>query len=58
MATYQPIDAFIEEGFKLFVEPNQVSVDKRLVGTLMYLAHTCLHLAYALSIVSLNLGEC
>ncbi|RVW28893.1 Retrovirus-related Pol polyprotein from transposon RE1 [Vitis vinifera] len=46
----------IEEGLKLCVEPNQVSTDKgryqRLVGRLMYLAHTRPDLAYALSVVS------
>ncbi|RVW60445.1 Retrovirus-related Pol polyprotein from transposon TNT 1-94 [Vitis vinifera] len=46
----------IEEGLKLCVEPNQVSIDKgryqRLVGRLMYLAHTRPDLAYALSVVS------
>ncbi|RVW19641.1 Retrovirus-related Pol polyprotein from transposon RE1 [Vitis vinifera] len=46
----------LEEGLKLCVEPNQVSTDKgryqRLVGRLMYLAHTRPDLAYALSVVS------
>nr|CAN82774.1 hypothetical protein VITISV_026106 [Vitis vinifera] len=60
----QPVDTPIEEGLKLCVEPNQVSIDKgkyqRLVGRLMYLAHTRPDLAYALSVVSQymhNLGE-
>ncbi|RVW40937.1 Retrovirus-related Pol polyprotein from transposon RE2 [Vitis vinifera] len=52
----QPVDTPIEEGLKLCVEPNQVSTDKgryqRLVGRLMYLAHTKPDLAYALSVVS------
>ncbi|RVX19268.1 Retrovirus-related Pol polyprotein from transposon RE1 [Vitis vinifera] len=46
----------LEKGLKLCVEPNQVSTDKgkyqRLVGRLMYLAHTRPDLAYALSVVS------
>ena len=46
----------MEEGLKLCIELNQVLIDKgryqRLVGRLMYLAHTRLDLAYALSIVS------
>ena len=46
----------MEEGLKLCIESNQVLVDKgryqRLVGRLMYLAHTRPDLAYALSIVS------
>ena len=52
----QPVDTPIEEGLKLCVESNQVSTDKgryqRLMGRLMYLAHTRLDLAYALSVVS------
>ena len=56
MSGCQPVDTPIEEDLKLRVEPNQVSIDKgkyqRLVGRLMYLAHTRLDLAYALSIVS------
>lgn len=56
MSTCQPTDTLIEEGLKLFAEPNQVPVDKgryqRLVGRLMYLAHTRPDLAYALSVVS------
>ena len=46
----------LEEGLKLNIDPNQVPVDKgtyqRLVGHLMYLAHTRPDLAYALSVVS------
>ncbi|RVW35915.1 Retrovirus-related Pol polyprotein from transposon RE1 [Vitis vinifera] len=56
MSGCQPVDTPIEEGLKLCVEPNQVSTDKgryqRLVGKLMYLAHTRPDLAYALSVVS------
>ncbi|WJZ90854.1 hypothetical protein VitviT2T_009971 [Vitis vinifera] len=56
MSEYQPVNTPIEEGLKLCVEPNQVSTDKgryqRLVGRLMYLAHTRPDLAYALSVVS------
>ncbi|RVX00689.1 Retrovirus-related Pol polyprotein from transposon RE2 [Vitis vinifera] len=52
----QLVDTPIEECLKLCVEPNQVSTDKgryqRLVGRLMYLAHTKPDLAYALSVVS------
>ncbi|RVX15414.1 ATP-dependent Clp protease proteolytic subunit-related protein 4, chloroplastic [Vitis vinifera] len=52
----QPVNTPIEEGLKLCVEPNLVSTDKgryqRLVGRLMYLAHTRPDLAYALSVVS------
>ena len=55
MSGCQPVDTPIE-GLKLCVEPNQVSTDKgryqRLVGRLMYLAHTRPDLAYALSVVS------
>ncbi|RVW38091.1 Retrovirus-related Pol polyprotein from transposon RE1 [Vitis vinifera] len=54
MSGCQPINTPIEEGLKLCVEPNQVSTDKgryqRLVGRLMYLAHTRPDLAYALSV--------
>ena len=56
MSACQPADTPVEEGLKLCVETNQVLVDKgryqRLVGRLMYLAHTRPDLAYALSIVS------
>ena len=55
MSACQPTDTPMEEGLKLCVESDQVPVDKgryqRLVGRLMYLAHTRLNLAYGLSIV-------
>ena len=56
MSACQPADTPVEKGLKLCVETNQVPLDKgryqRLVGRLMYLAHTRPDLAYALSIVS------
>ncbi|RVW27584.1 Retrovirus-related Pol polyprotein from transposon TNT 1-94 [Vitis vinifera] len=56
MSGCQPVNTPIEEGLKLCIEPNQVSTDKgryqRLVGRLVYLAHTRPDLAYALSVVS------
>ncbi|KAK3009717.1 hypothetical protein RJ639_014570 [Escallonia herrerae] len=56
MLTCQPVDTPVEEGLKLRIESNQVPVDKgryqRLVGRLMYLAHTRPDLDYALGIVS------
>uniref|UniRef100_A0A803NUD0 Reverse transcriptase Ty1/copia-type domain-containing protein n=1 Tax=Cannabis sativa TaxID=3483 RepID=A0A803NUD0_CANSA len=56
MSACQPINTPIEEGLKLRMEDDQVPVDKeryqRLVGRLMYLAHTRPDLAYALSIFS------
>ncbi|KAL6315716.1 hypothetical protein AAG906_006578 [Vitis piasezkii] len=56
MSGCQSVNIPIEEGLKLCVEPTQVSTDKgryqRLVGRLMYLAHTRPDLAYALSVVS------
>ena len=56
MSACQQANTPVEEGLKLCVETNQVPVDKgryqRLVGRLMYLAHTRSDLAYALSIVS------
>ncbi|WJZ81667.1 hypothetical protein VitviT2T_001496 [Vitis vinifera] len=56
MSGCQPVNTPIEKGMKLCVESNQVSTDKgryqRLVGRLMYLAHTRPDLAYALSVVS------
>ncbi|XP_048234317.1 uncharacterized mitochondrial protein AtMg00810-like [Ricinus communis] len=56
MSACQLVDSPVEEGLKLCIEVDQVPVDKgkyqRLVGRLMYLAHTRPDLAYALSIVS------
>ncbi|KAK2975037.1 hypothetical protein RJ640_002466 [Escallonia rubra] len=56
MLACQPVDTSVEEGLKLRIESNQVLVYKgryqRLIGRLMYLAHTRPDLAYALSIVS------
>ncbi|XP_059077173.1 uncharacterized mitochondrial protein AtMg00810-like [Cryptomeria japonica] len=56
MSACQPADTPVEERLKLCIKSNQVPVDKgryqRLVGRLMYLAHTRPNLAYALSIVS------
>nr|XP_028952494.1 uncharacterized protein LOC114822323 [Malus domestica] len=56
MSACQPEATPLEEGLKLNIDPNQVPVDKgtyqRLVGRLMYLAHTRPDLAYALSVVS------
>ena len=52
----QLADTPVEEGLKLCVHSNQIPVEKRkyqrLVGKLMYLAHTRPNPAYALSIVS------
>ncbi|KAL5548392.1 hypothetical protein UlMin_003623 [Ulmus minor] len=54
MSSCQPSDTPVEEGLKICIESDQVPVDKgryqRLVGRLMYLAHTRPDLAYALSI--------
>ncbi|XP_058180008.1 secreted RxLR effector protein 161-like [Rhododendron vialii] len=56
MSACEPIDTPVEEGLKLCIASNQVPTDKgryqRLVGRLMYLAHTRPNLTYALSIVS------
>ena len=56
MTACEPIDTPVEEGLKLCVEANQVPIERgrywRLVVRLMYLAHTKLDLAYALSIVN------
>jgi hypothetical protein len=56
MSACQPTASPMEEGLKLHNITDQVSCDKgryqRLVGKLMYLAHTRPDLAYALSIVS------
>ncbi|KAM7499356.1 hypothetical protein LguiA_023770 [Lonicera macranthoides] len=56
MLACQPSETPMEEGLKLELETDQVPVDKgryqRLVGRLMYLAHTRPDISYALSIVS------
>jgi len=56
MTGCSPASTPMEENLKLGVHPNQVPANKeryqRLVGRLMYLAHTRLDLAYALSVVS------
>ncbi|KAM7472007.1 hypothetical protein LguiA_010190 [Lonicera macranthoides] len=56
MSACQLSETPMEEGLKLEVETDQVPVDKgryqRLVGRLMYLAHTRPDISYALSIVS------
>ena len=56
MSACQPADTPVEEILKLCVEIDQMHVDKgryqRLVGRLMYLAHSRPNLAFALSIVS------
>ena len=56
MSACQAADTPVEEGLKLCVGSDQVPVDKgryqRHIGILMYLAHTSLDLAYALSIIS------
>ncbi|XP_058003644.1 uncharacterized mitochondrial protein AtMg00810-like [Hevea brasiliensis] len=56
MSACKLADTPVEEGLKLGIESDQVPVDKgryqRLVGRLMYLAHTRPDLTYALSGVS------
>ena len=56
MSGCQPVDTPIEGGMKLWVEPNYIPNDKgryqRLVGRLLYLAHTRPDLTYALSVMS------
>ncbi|XP_050121441.1 uncharacterized mitochondrial protein AtMg00810-like [Malus sylvestris] len=56
MSACKPIATPLAEGMKLGIDQNQVPVEKgryqRLVGRLMYLAHTRLDLAHALSVVS------
>ncbi|KAB2617626.1 hypothetical protein D8674_013495 [Pyrus ussuriensis x Pyrus communis] len=52
----KPVDTPIVEKHHLCLDPNQKSVDKgryqRLVGRLLYLAHTRPDIAYAVSVVS------
>lgn len=64
MSGCQRVNTLVEEWLKLCIEEGKIPIDKgryqRLVGKLMYLAHTRPDLAYALSIVSQfmrNLGE-
>ncbi|WMV28080.1 hypothetical protein MTR67_021465 [Solanum verrucosum] len=61
MTACQPADTPFEEGLKLIVEPNQIPVDKgryqRLVGRLMYLAHTRPDLAYSLSVAARDIAH-
>lgn len=51
MSAFQPSDKPMEEGLKLKIEADQVPIDKRcyqrLLGTLMYLAHTRPSISYA-----------
>jgi hypothetical protein len=56
MLAYQLVDTLVEESLKLYVESNKILTNKgryqRLVGRLVYLAHTRSDLAYALSIIN------
>ena len=56
MLAYQLVDTLVKESLKLYVESNQILTNKgryqRLVGRLVYLAHTRSDLAYALSIIN------
>ncbi|XXG51736.1 hypothetical protein AAC387_Pa03g0242 [Persea americana] len=56
MSASSPVSTPMEENLKLGMHPNQIPANKeryqRLVGRLMYLAHTQPDLAYALSVVS------
>lgn len=56
MLACSPISTYMEENLKLGMDPNQVLANKeccqRLVGRLVYLAHTKPDLAYVLSVVS------
>ena len=56
MSACSPVSTPMEENLKLGMHPKQIPANKeryqRLVGRLMYLAHTRPDLAYALSVVS------
>ncbi|KAM2733441.1 hypothetical protein EV2_036866 [Malus domestica] len=56
MTACKPVSTPLAEGMKLGIDQNQVPVDKgryqRLIGRLMYLAHTRPDLAHALSVIS------
>lgn len=56
MIASQRANTPVKKGMKLSFEPNQIPVDKgryyRLVGKLMYLAHTRPYLTYSISVVS------
>jgi hypothetical protein len=56
MTACSPVSTPIEENLKLSIHPQQIHTNKeryqRLVGRLMYLAHTRPDLAYALSVIS------
>ncbi|KAH9696345.1 pentatricopeptide repeat-containing protein [Citrus sinensis] len=55
MTACQPINTPIEEGLKFCITSDQVPVDKgryqKLIGRMMYVSHTRLDLAYALSVI-------
>ncbi|XP_049405441.1 F-box/FBD/LRR-repeat protein At1g13570-like [Solanum stenotomum] len=61
MTACQPADTPVEKGLNLIVEPNQIPVDKgryqRLVGRLMYLAHTRPDRAYSLSVAARDIAH-
>jgi len=56
MTACSPVSTPIEENLKLSIHPQQIHTNKeryqRLVGRLMYLAHTRPDLAYTLSVIS------
>jgi hypothetical protein len=56
MTACSPVSTPIEENLKLSIHPQQIHNNKeryqRLVGRLMYLAHTRPNLVYVLSVIS------
>jgi len=56
MMTCSLVNTLMEENLKLDIYLDQVPIEnksyQRLVGRLMYFAHTCLDLAYSLNVVS------